>query len=371
MRTELLPATESAVRIAIQAIHAGQPIGMPTETVYGLAAKAEDADALTRIFTIKARPRFNPLIVHVSPAMLQHNAYSPLQCLEEQGLITRKDLNQAQEQLLSALMTTFWPGPLTLLFPRGRKVHDLVTAGLETVALRMPAHPVAQALIDASGQALAAPSANRSGHISPTTAQHVFDDLEGHIPIVLDGGPCAQGLESTVLQVDTETLHVLRRGSITTDMIRVCIKYSAPVQDAQPKASADETAPLSSPGTLLKHYAPHTPVRLINAHVDLLSALTQQPETQHPFALLTVLPLSSLEQEQLTQAFPQLKAQRSLSQSTGGLDAAARCLFATLRHLDAQGVQTLFIQPCAHNEGLAAAINDRLERAAGHVIPSV
>ncbi|RME63056.1 MAG: threonylcarbamoyl-AMP synthase, partial [Alphaproteobacteria bacterium] len=199
---KIVAPTAAGIARAVDALRAGALIGLPTETVYGLAGDAADGAAVARIFAAKARPRFNPLICHI---------------LDEEGASALARFTPPAQ----ALAARFWPGPLTLVLPRraGAPVHDLVCAGLETIAVRAPAHKVARAVLAAFGRALAAPSANRSGHLSPTHAAHVIADLGAAVALVLDGGACPVGLESTVVEVGTAALYLLRPGTIDADAL--------------------------------------------------------------------------------------------------------------------------------------------------------
>lgn len=306
----ILEPTPDALDRAAAILRAGGLVGLPTETVYGLAADATNPAALAALFAAKGRPRFNPLIVHV-PTLADAERLALF------GPLARR------------LAQAFWPGPLTLVAPRrpDGTIHDLATAGLATVALRAPAHPVARALLSAFGGPVAAPSANRSGHVSPTIAAHVAEEFGAEVALVLDGGPCAVGLESTVVAVIGEQASLLRLGGLPRTAIEAV---------AGPLATSEgqEAAP-ASPGMLLKHYAPATPVRL--------NALAAKPgETMIGFG--------------------SVGGARTLS-ATGDLAEAAANLFAMLRAADAEGARAIAVAPVP-DHGLGEAINDRLARAA-------
>lgn len=307
-QTELLSARD--VDRAAQLLRMGQLVAMPTETVYGLAGDARNAGAVAAIFKTKGRPAHNPLIVHLDGLAAA------------EGLA---DLPDAAHKLAQA----FWPGALTLVAPlrTGHGLADAVTAGLPTVALRVPAHPVARALLAAFGGPVAAPSANQSGRISPTTAAHVMAGLGGRIAAVLDGGPCPVGVESTILGFDAGRAVMLREGGISAEDIAQVLGY-APSRRAG--------GPITAPGQMLSHYAPRARVRL-NA-ID-----PKQGEVWIGFG-------------------PDCP-NAALSLSPGGdLVEAAANLFATLHRADAMG-QPIAIAPVPE-QGLGAAINDRLRRAA-------
>jgi L-threonylcarbamoyladenylate synthase len=312
----VIAATSEAIAEATGFLRSGRLVAFPTETVYGLGADATNARAVAAVYEAKGRPRFNPLIVHV-PSM---DAASTLGHLTETG---RK------------LATAFWPGPLTLVLAKlaGCPVADLTTAGLDTIAVRIPAHPVGQALLREAGVPIAAPSANRSGHVSPTTAAHVAADLGDRVAMILDGGATLVGLESTVVDVTGNTPVILRLGGIAREDI-------ARVLGCDVRVAGDENVTPSSPGMLARHYAPATRLRL------------DARDVRHGEALL------AFGNDVPRHAGPII----NLSPS-GDLAEAAANLFAALRTLDAAGATAIAVTPIpAH--GLGEAINDRLRRAA-------
>jgi L-threonylcarbamoyladenylate synthase len=302
---------QSEIDAACAALHTGQLVGLPTETVYGLAGDATNPLAVARIYDAKGRPQFNPLISHVPD-------YAAAQ---GQGLFS---------PLAEKLAHAFWPGPLTLVVPRHDRstVCDLACAGLTTIALRVPNHPVSLALLQAYGAPLAAPSANLSGRPSPTTADHVRAELGNKVALVLDGGPCEVGLESAVIAVDGDQATLLRLGGLTRAQIEA---ISGPL--LAPQVGSLSAPP--SPGMLLRHYAPTAPVRL-NAR-------------------------EALEGEVLI-GFGAMACDFNLS-AAGDLQEAAANLFAYLRQADARAPKAIAIAPIPET-GLGEAINDRLERAA-------
>ena len=316
----IVAATNEAIERAAQALALGEIVAFPTETVYGLGANALDASAVAKIFAAKERPRFNPLIVHV-PGADEAEAYA------------------AVSDTARKLMGAFWPGPLSLVLPRraGCAIADLVSAGLDTIALRAPSHPVARALLAAVKLPIAAPSANRSGRISPTTAAHVAAEL-GRLPaIILDGGPCSLGLESTVLGIEGDDVTLLRLGALPREEIERVLGY----QLAGPDAGAKLTSPrVASPGQLAIHYAPSTPLRLDVTDVREGEALL----AFGPNALACAGPRINLSPR-------------------GDLTEAAVNFFAALRDLDAVGAEAIAVMPIP-KQGLGEAINDRLQRAA-------
>lgn len=307
-------ATPANIESAAERLLAGELVVMPTETVYGLAGDATNATAVARIFEAKGRPHFNPLIAHVLT----------LADAEAHGVLPAKARELAEQ---------FWPGPLTLVVERRAHspVAELACAGLSTIALRVPAHPVARALLEAVGRPLAAPSANRSGSLSPTRAEHAAEDLAASVSFVLDGGPCRLGLESTIVAIDPQShATLLRAGAISREEIEALI---GPLAAAQAGA-------ISAPGMLTSHYAPRAALRL-NAHAAeagevLLGFGASSPEM--------------------------LRATLNLSPS-GDLVEAAAHLYAFLRDLDAANPGVIAVAPIP-NYGLGEAINDRLARAA-------
>jgi L-threonylcarbamoyladenylate synthase len=303
--TEIV-AGERAIARAVELLRAGDVVALPTETVYGLAADARDPNAVVKIFEAKERPRFDPLIVH-------------LPTRESLDLVAHID-----SDLVRKLIEKFWPGPLTIIVPKSDAIFEIVTAGLETVAVRMSAHPLFQQIVSAFDGPLAAPSANRFGRISPTMAQHVYDELAGRIPLIVDGGATAHGIESTIVRVIGDAIEILRQGPITAETLR---KF-APVR------IGGRSDTIVAPGQLKTHYAPRT--RLIV--VDDLRAFVPPNE-----ARLGVISLHSLSEP-------------------GNLREAATNLFRTLRELDAANLD-LIVAERVPNEGIGVAINERLERA--------
>jgi L-threonylcarbamoyladenylate synthase len=300
METRVLPFTDESIAETARLILAGDPVAVPTETVYGVAADATNAEAVARIYEAKGRPAFNPLIVHVND----------LDSAERIGDFDDEARKLAEEH---------WPGPLTLVVPlrQGAGIASIVTAGLGTIGLRVPAHPAMQALLRAVGKPLAAPSANASGSISPTRAEHVLKSLGGHIPLIIDGGPTQRGLESTIVAATGGPLRILRLGPIDID------------------AAPDSGTKVEAPGQLASHYAPSKPLRLNATEADA---------------------------EEYWIGFGPLAGDSNLSPSGNLVEAAAR-LFDLLHQADASPKPRIAVAPVP-DEGLGAAINDRLRRAA-------
>jgi len=354
----ILTPSEDNVRRAADALLRGELVGMPTETVYGLAANAFDASAVARIFAAKDRPSFDPLIVHVvRPAgPLEREVLSGL---ADEGIVEVSRLPQLARERADVLLRRFWPGPLTLILPRGRKIPDLVTSGLDTVAIRMPSHPVAQALLKVAAVPLAAPSANRFGRISPTTAAHVVQELGDRIGIVLDGGASAVGVESTVVAIAKDgTLTLLRPGGVSVE----AIEATASVRLGKGAVTAPPGVPAASPGLSAVHYAPRTPLHLLPGPPSL-------PPDATCVGLIGVF-ASSAEAAGaaagIEKRYGVPVVLRALTDRSD-LEEAARNLFTLLRELDAGDVSVILAAPPEGNEGLALAIADRLRRAAsGH-----
>ena len=332
MKTQQLTSSPEDIRAAGEILRQGGLVAIPTETVYGLAANALDGRAVSAIFAAKGRPQDNPLIVHISR----------LEQLE--GIVS-----EIPEDAM-ALAAQYWPGPLTIVMPKGKAIPDEVSCGLDTVGVRMPSHEVARAIIDAAGVPLAAPSANLSGSPSPTTAAHVTKDMGGRIDAVLDGGECAVGLESTVVSVCGEVPQLLRPGAVTPEMIeeatgRVSIN-SAVLNDL---AEGEQAA---SPGMKYKHYAPSSRVVILRgsreAYIDYCNSRGEEKACALCF-----------EGDGEKLAIPFIEYGRE-----DDLFSQARGLFAALRALDDTGAQVAYARCCAP-EGVGLAVYNRLLRSAG------
>jgi len=308
--TRLVSTTVHDLEAVVRLLAAGGIAAIPTETVYGLAADAANADAVALVYAAKGRPAFNPLIVHVADRAMgeRYAGFSPL---------------------AERLAASFWPGPLTLVLPLAAQapVCGLVTAGLTTIALRVPAHPAMQAVVRGLGRGVAAPSANASGRLSPTTAAHVLESLNGRVSMIVDGGPCSAGLESSIVAVDGDDLLLLRHGALALEALEAAA--------GKPIAVAAEGAAISAPGMMLRHYAPNLPVRLF--------AQTASPMEFHI-------------------GFGEILGDRSLSRRGNLVEAAAR-LFETLHRAEASGKAGIAVAPIPET-GLGMGINDRLRRAA-------
>lgn len=311
------------------ALKSGKVVALPTETVYGLTANALDKDAVRGIFQIKGRPLIDPLIVHVPS--LQHvfelTVTPPVALLEK-------------------LNAHFWPGPLTVILKKKNIIPDIVTAGNSTVAIRIPKHPIFRQVLEFTGLPLAAPSANPFGYLSPTCAEHVQKTLGSQVPLIIDGGRCEHGLESTILNcLDPNHLCIVRPGPITAEALKDVLKI--PVKYALPKFTEPTEAQLA-PGLLKKHYSPKTPLVLVNP----TSAL---PKGEGRIAFVHF--------ERPTVLSSQGKIEHFWLSQSGSLTEAAQNIFHLLQHLDHQKFDAIYIEKVPQ-EGIGTAINDRLERAA-------
>jgi L-threonylcarbamoyladenylate synthase len=350
---------------AAEILRAGGTVALPTETVYGLGANALDATAVAKIFAAKQRPAWDPIIVHVADEAMTASVVT--------------EISEPASARIRALMAAFWPGPLTLLLPRSAAVPDIVTAGRPLVGIRMPAHPVALELIRRAGVPIAAPSANRFGHTSPTTAAHVLADLDGRIDVVLDAGPTAHGVESTVLDPNQSPMIIYRPGAVTAEQIRAVAGPVEFYQTAEPLLAgepvsvlgplADELMPteslsetpregLPSPGVGLRHYAPKAQLVLVEGSEPELGArLAQAVRALTSERVGVMLPAGIdapvLAGAAVVHAWGQWSAPEEM----------ARELYAALRELDALGCSVI-VCPVPAGEGIGAAIRDRLFKAA-------
>ena len=352
-RARLVPPSPATLAEAAGLLAQGEVVGMPTETVYGLAGDATNPGALARIFAVKERPTFDPLIVHVLDAA----------AATEAGVMALEILAPAGRARFEELAQAFWPGPLTLVLPRGPRIPLLATSGLDTVAVRAPSHPVARALLEAAGRPLAAPSANRFGRISPTSAADVDAELGDRIELILDGGVSQVGVESTVVSVAGDgSLTLLRPGAVSAADLSA--QTGAPVRE--PSRSGDHL--LASPGLLANHYAPRKPLHLLaEALGDGVAwrSATWPAERALPARVGLLARGGSRKdvEQRAQQAFGREVEVQILSEG-GDASEAARHLFAQLRALDASAAEVLFTEPWPSREGLGHAIVDRLGRAA-------
>lgn len=327
---------DPALRTVGEILRRGGLAAIPTETVYGLAANALDDDAVRGIFRAKGRPADNPLIVHIS----DYSQWAPL---------VREIPAQAKQ-----LADAFWPGPLTVILPKSDRVSSVVSGGLSTVAVRMPSHPVARAIIDTAGVPLAAPSANTSGKPSPTTAQHVKDDMDGKIDCIVDAGPCSVGVESTVLSLAGNKPRLLRPGGITPEMLERVLG-SIDIDDAVfHQLAAGQTA--ASPGMKYKHYAPKAQVTILKGSLQQFCEYVDAHKTPDTLALCfageeALLPVPAI----------------AFGNEADGKSQAAN-IFAALRDVDSRGAGQVFAR-FPNMDGVGLAVFNRLVRAAAfHIV---
>ncbi|MGI6174285.1 MAG: L-threonylcarbamoyladenylate synthase [Christensenellales bacterium] len=342
MQTRLAVPDDNAIAEAARLLQDGQVVAFPTETVYGLGANALDANAVGRIFAAKGRPSDNPLIVHVA----RRGDVFPL---------IEGDIPESAQKLMEA----YWPGPMTIILRKNPALPYAVTAGLDTVGIRMPSHPVAQKLILKAQLPIAAPSANLSGRPSPTSARHVFEDMDGRIPLILDGGKCDVGLESTVIDCTTYPPRVLRPGGVTPEMIARAAGDVDVDESALRPLMEGEIA--RSPGVKYRHYAPKGRVTIVrgeekavaSAICALYDEALQQGKTPYILSLRAHLPLYG-----------------GRNAFDLGLDAKdmANTLFAALRRMDSLGADAIFSE-AVDEDGVGLAVMNRLDRAASfHII---
>jgi L-threonylcarbamoyladenylate synthase len=333
---------------AAEIIKAGGLAAFPTETVYGLGADAFNTHALARVFDAKGRPRFDPLIIHLA-------AFSALERIADLDV-----LSSSERFLLERLTKKFWPGPLTVVLPKRPEVPDLATAALQTAAIRFPAHPVAQELIELSGGAIAAPSANRFGRLSPTRAEHVIAELGDAVDCIIDGGPCSVGVESTVLSISGP--RILRPGGISREQLE---ELTGTLPEMNGTTTGPEGAvttdmpegggPAVSPGMLKSHYAPERPLCFYQS--DVMRSLPYCPEDGYLF-------FSGSSRNAWLKRSGALNTDRitALSETGDAVEAAAH-LFEYLRLLDGKGIRRIHAETLPE-KGIGAAVNDRLRRAA-------
>lgn len=332
MKTQVLPVTQESIRLAAELLKKGELVALPTETVYGIAADARNGEAVHKIFEAKGRPQDNPLIVHIF------------------GMDMLNGIVAEVPERAKKLAAAFWPGPLTMVMPRGTEVSEVTCAGLDTVGVRMPSHPVVQAVIRASGVAFAAPSANLSGKPSPTNAQDTLADMDGRLPLILDGGESTVGVESTVISVVGERPTLLRPGYITKEQMEAVLGEKVLVSPAiLEKLKDGEVA--RSPGMKYKHYAPKAQVTILRGSFEAYRAYIEQHQAEGVWALCfdgegARLPVPAIE----------------YGKNHDGVTQAHH-LFTALRDLDRHGAQVVYAR-CPEQDGVSMAVYNRLIRAA-------
>ncbi len=338
-RTDTDEAVEQAVVKAVGELRAGNVVALPTETVYGLAADAFNPEAVAKIYAAKERPSFDPLIVHISG---------------QKALREVADVPEELRKIVRTLTELFWPGPLTLILPKNEKVPDIVSAGLPTVGVRCSQHEIFSEIVEALGRPLAAPSANRFGRISPTSAEAVVSELDGRIPLIVDGGACARGLESTIVKLKAPdkkskgkaTIQILRCGPISAQDLKRYAKIEMVTNDA-----VSENAP-EAPGLLESHYAPQTPLRLLEKPEDF------KADPEKSYGLLSY-------RGKKKDGYLNLHRWHEieiLSPGSGKTTEAALRFFYLLRKMDESGVDEIIAEPVS-DFGVGAAIMERLKRA--------
>ena len=332
MNTLFEKADEKNIQYAGELLKQGEIVAIPTETVYGIAADCTNQSAVEKIFIAKGRPQDNPLIVHIASLDMLKGVVSEFP-------VSAQKLSKA-----------FWPGPLTLILPKGEKLCSATTAGLDSVGVRFPSHPVAQAVIQAAGVPLSAPSANVSGKPSPTTAQDVFLDMNGRLPLVLDGGECNAGVESTVLSLLGEAPVLLRPGYVTKEQIEKVLDVEVKVASAITEAVKSEEKVLS-PGMKYKHYAPDADLILVKGSLKAFASYVEGVSKDNAYCLCF-----DTEEERLP--LPAL----SYGKEGDGVSQAHH-LFSKLRELDKIGAKTVYVR-CPDEEGVSLAVYNRLLRAA-------
>ena len=335
MITKLLQEHEIAEAAAL--LRRGEPVGMPTETVYGLACDASNPEAVQKVFAAKGRPADNPLIVHI------------------QDIAEWRPLVREIPPLAMRLAERFWPGPLTIILPRTDRIPAVTAGGLDTVGVRFPAHPLAQAMIRESGLPLAAPSGNRSGSPSPTTSAHMLADMDGRIPAIVEGGACICGVESTVIALDdSETVRVLRPGFVTPEQLQTIAKHV--IVDSAVLAQVTADTVVRSPGMKYKHYAPAAQVTLVEGSAEEFLQFMRGRQAEGVCAMVFDGDLAACERAGLRAA------------AYGDTDEArASSIFAMLRQLDADGIRHVYIR-APRTDGVGLAVYNRLIRAAGYDI---
>ncbi len=340
MLTTLLKANANSILKAATLIRDGEVVAIPTETVYGLGANALDTNAVKKIFAAKGRPGDNPLIVHIAH-------------MDELSALIACSLTDA----MLAVMDAFWPGPLTLIFKKSDRVPFEVTAGLETVAIRMPDHEVAKEIISLSGCPIAAPSANKSGRPSPTSAAHVYDDLNGEIPLIIDGGQCQVGLESTVLDMTGDLPRILRPGGVTLEMLEFVL--GEVLLDDSILCALKEGEQARSPGMKYKHYAPIGELTLVSGEDSIA---IKKICTLYDKAVSRGLTSVIIASDETISCFGD-RMKVSLGSKSEPQSMAAQ-LFNTLRDMDDVGAQIIFAQ-VVDTKGIGLALMNRLGKAAG------
>lgn len=330
METKVLKPTRENISYCAELIKSGEVVGMPTETVYGLAANAFDEAAVKKIFKAKKRPADNPLIVHIADINMI------------KGLVT--DI----PDVALAVCEKFWPGPITIILPKSDKIPSVTSGGLDTVGIRLPSNQVARELIRASGLPLAAPSANLSGSPSPTTASHVFDDMNGRIPAILDDGSCSVGVESTVISFENDIIRLLRPGKISVDDLK-SVASGVVIDRGVLEVISNDTR-VKSPGMKYRHYSPKADVTLVSGSIDFFERYVTERNSDDTYALI-------FDSDNISDDIKSIKFGDSSEQQ------AVR-IFAILREIDKIGAKNVYAR-CPSKDGVGLAVYNRMLRAAG------
>ena len=336
METKLLKANNESISLACELIKRGEVVGVPTETVYGLAGDANNPEAIKKIFKAKGRPNDNPLIVHIS------------RVAQLDGIVG--EIPEDAKKLSDA----FWPGPLTIIMPKGEKVCLETTAGLNSVGVRMPSNEIAREIITRSGVPFSAPSANISGKPSPTNADDVFADMNGKIPLIIDGGECNAGVESTVISVLSSKPIILRPGVITKEMIEKVLNKNVEVASAVTEGVKNNDKVLS-PGMKYKHYSPNADVVILKGNFEDFKNYVDKNKTEKTYALV-------FDGEESKLSVPAISYGKE-----NNAESQAHNLFTSLRKLDTLGANLVFAR-CPETSGIGLAVYNRLIRSAGFKI---
>ena len=336
METQILKPNNKSIELACSLLKSGEVVGVPTETVYGLAGDANNPEAIKKIFEAKGRPADNPLIVHISN-------------LNQLNGLVREFSNDAK-----TLANHFWPGPLTIIMPKGKNVCDATCAGLDSVGIRMPANEIARQIIEMSNTPFAAPSANISGKPSPTNAVDVFEDMNGKIPLVIDGGECIAGVESTVVSVLNDTPIILRPGVITKQQMESVLNKPVLIAKEVTAGVTNDSAVLS-PGMKYKHYSPNAEIVILRGNLNQFADFVNKNAEENTYAMC----FDGEEQFLTVPAISYGKADAPQTQ--------AHKLFAVLRELDKKNAKKVYAR-CPEMDGVSLAVYNRLIRSAGFKI---
>lgn len=330
METKVLKPTKDNIRYCAGLLKSGEVVGMPTETVYGLAANAFDESAVRKIFKAKNRPADNPLIVHIADFDMIN------------------DLVRDIPDAAISVCKKFWPGPITVVLPKSDNIPLVTSGGLDTVGIRFPSNETARELIRESGLPLAAPSANLSGSPSPTTAEHVFDDMNGRIPAILDGGSCSVGVESTVISIENDIIRLLRPGKISVDDLKT-VTREVIVDKGVLEVISNDTQ-VKSPGMKYKHYSPKADVTLVSGSIEFFEGYVRERNSDDTYALI-------FDSDNISDDIKSIKYGDNSQQQ-------AERIFAVLRKLDKIGAKKVYAR-CPSKDGVGLAVYNRMIRAAG------